>query len=194
MKRLDLLILAAIVACGTPATNTDLTPRASREVVAALPMWFNNPPTDSNYVFGAASATSRDLQLAVNKAQTAGRNDIAQQLETRFSSMARRFQEEVGIGDDSELLDQFTQVYRSVTDQMLIGSRVREQQVQPEGQIYRAYVLMEMPIGAVSEALLERIRGRENMYTRFRAAEAFSDLESEVENYQVWKNAMAPQQ
>ena len=77
---------------------------------------------------------------------------------------------------------------------MLIGSRVREQQVQPEGQIYRAYVLMEMPIGAVSEALLERIRGRENMYTRFRAAEAFSDLESEVENYQVWKNAMAPQQ
>jgi hypothetical protein len=53
--------------------------------------------------------------------------------------------------------------------------------------MFRAFVLMEMPIGAANEALVQRIRNNENMYTRFRATEAFKDLEKEVQDYRAWR-------
>ena len=34
---------------------------------------------------------------------------------------------------------------------------------------------------------MAKIRARENMYTRFRATEAFQDLEAELAAYEEWK-------
>jgi hypothetical protein len=130
--------------------------------------------------------------MAVNKAQTEGRNQIAQQLEVRFQGLSKRFQEEVGIGDDSQLLDEFTQVYKAVTSEVITGSRARNEETRPEGDVYRVYVLMEMPIGAANANLLARLRASEHLYTRIRAAEAFEELQKEVEDYEGWKGAQGP--
>jgi hypothetical protein len=185
---LVLMVSGPALSCGGPPKQTDLTPPPSREVMRNVPHWYVNPPSDPNHLLGPATATSRDLQLAVNKAQTEGRNQIARQLDLRFSSLGKRFQEEVGLGDDSQLLDQFTQVYKTVTDEVITGSRTREQEIRPEGGVYRVFVLMEMPIGAASQALLARIRAGEQMYTRFRASEAFRELEEEVAEYEAWRS------
>jgi len=191
MKRLRfLLFLLAPTfawACGGAPKTTDLSPAPSAGVVRDMPRWYSNPPEDRDYLLGPATATSRDMQVAVNKAQTEGRNQIAQQLDVRFSGLAARFQEEVGIGDDSELLDQFTQVYKAVTSEVVTGTRAREQEIIPEGGIYRVYVLMEMPIGAANAALVSRIRASEHLYTRLRASEAFRELEAEIAKYEQLK-------
>lgn len=171
--------IAVIVGCGGGKT-TNLAPSSNKETVENIPDWYLNPPSDPSYLFSGASATSRDVQMASNKAKTAARVDLAQQLETKMNNLTKNFQEEVGEGDDSELLQQFTSATKSVTSQTLNGSRLDQQQILPERGIYRAYVLMSIPIGDANRQLMQKIQENKNLYTRFRATEAFTELDAEI--------------
>ncbi len=184
-RRLLPLILLA-VACHRAPRSTDLAPVANRETIRNLPGWYLKPPTDKNYLLAPATAVSRDVQVAINKAQAEGRNALAQQLEVKYGAINKRFVEEVG-RDGSQLLDQYTQAYKAVVSQVLYGSRARQQSMRTEGDVYRAMVLMELPVGEMSKRLLEQIRAQEQLYTRFRASEVFKELDAEVQRYEAWK-------
>lgn len=165
------------VACGGPKT-TNLAP-PPKEILA--PDWYLMPPSDPNYIYAAASMTSRDQQLAIKKAETEARTNLAQQMETKVSNLTKQFQEEVGLGEDSELLQQFTSATKTVTQQTLSGSKREQAKLQKESNVYRAYVLMSLPIGAANQQLMEKIKANQNLYTRFRSTKAFEDLDSEIE-------------
>lgn len=185
--RLTLLSLVVAGACSRgPRPPVDLSPTPSRQTIRELPSWYLKPPTDENYLFAPATAVSRDMQIAINKAQADGRNGIAQQLEVKYGALNRRFVEEVG-REGSQLLDQYTQVYKAVVSTTLYGTRPRFQELHTEGGVYRAILLMELPLGEMSKKLLEQIRAQEQLYTRFRAGEAFKDLDAEVKRYEEWK-------
>lgn len=185
---LALLSMAVLVsACGSSRTSTDLTPSPTAQTLKNAPKWFIQVPEDPNMLFAAATATSSDMQLAVNKAQTEGRNQLAQQLEIKFNGLQKRFQEETGAGDGSEYLDQFTLAYKSVVSTVLYGSRIGKQEFQREGEIYRSYVLMEMPIGQANQELIAKLKANQNLYTRFRATEAYKELDEEIERFEKWK-------
>ena len=153
-----------------------------------LPAWFQNPPEDPNYMFSTATMTSKDLQLALNKAKQQARVDLAQQMETKIKSMTKQFTEEVGLGEDAEFLSQTSVVSKSVTSKVLNGSRARQvETIKEDGVIYRAYVLMELPIGPANSALLDAVKKQQNLYTRFRSSQGFQELEEEVEKYDQFK-------
>ena len=151
------------------------------------PSWFLTPPNDPNYLFATATATSRDMQLALDKAKQDGRVGISSQLEARVMALIKKFDEEVGKTADAELLQQFTKVSKTVVDQTLIGCKVGKQKVEKDGELYRAYVLMQMPFGAAKDALYNQIKQREHLYTRFRASQSFKDLEKEVGKLREFK-------
>ena len=154
----------------------------------SLPTWFQNPPEDPNYMFSTATMTSKDLQLALNKAKQQARVDLAQQMETKIKSMTKQFTEEVGLGEDAEFLSQTSVVSKSVTSKVLNGSRARQvETIKEDGVIYRAYVLMELPIGPANSALLDAVKKQQNLYTRFRSSQGFQELEEEVEKYDQFK-------
>ena len=138
-------------------------------------------------MYAIATATSKDMQMAINSAKEDARVSIARQLETKINSMFKRFREEVGVGEDSELLSQTTDVSKSVTSKVLSGTRAAKMKPVKEGMIYRAYVLMEMPIGATNTARLDAVKKQEHMYTRFRASQGFQELEDEVDKYEQYK-------
>ncbi|MCK5329674.1 MAG: LPP20 family lipoprotein [Candidatus Latescibacteria bacterium] len=152
------------------------------------PEWFTMLPEDPNYLFAATTATSRDLQLAVNKAKTEARRDLASQMELRIQGLTKKFDEEVGLGEDAELLASYTQVTKEIISQTLNGTRAREQTTGKEGTGWRACVLMELPIGAANAALVDKIKANKAMYTRFRASQSFDELENEVEKYEEYKD------
>lgn len=180
-------LLLSALGCGRgPKPAVDLTPAASRETINNLPGWYLKPPTDRDYLFGTATAVSRDVQIAINKAQADARNAIAQGLEVKYGALNKRFVEEVG-REGAQLLDQYTQVYKGVVSTTLVGSRARQQVLRTEGSVYRAIVLMELPVGEMSKRLLEQLRAQEQLYTRFRATEAFKELDAEVQRYEAWK-------
>ncbi len=152
-----------------------------------IPEWFVNTPQDPNYLFAATTSSSRDLQIAIDKAVVAARAEIGRQTDVRIQALQKRFDEEVGIGDDSELLQSFTSAAKTVVSTSLAGSRISKQKQSKDGNLWRSYVLVEYPIGAANEALMEAIKKSQQMYTRFRATEAFKDLDDEVQKYEEFK-------
>ncbi len=152
-----------------------------------IPDWYPNAPQEALYARSANTAVSQDLQVAVDKATTGARAELGRVLETKVNSLQKRFEEETGTGEDAQLLQQFTQASKLVVSTTMNGSRMKDQRTVRDGQMWRAYVLMELPLGAANASLLEEIKKNKDLYTRFRASEAYKDLDSEVQKYEEWK-------
>lgn len=186
MKAFRILLVLSLVA-GVVACGGTKKPAEFKKGGVNAPDWYVKPPINDDSLLGVATATSLDLQTAVDKARQDGRVEIARQMDVRMKGLSKRFVEETGLNEDAELLGMFTQVSKSVVSDSLSGSRIAKQQLGTEGGVYRAYVMVEMPIGEANAAFLEKIRAQERLYTRFRASEAFEELDREVQEYEEWK-------
>lgn len=185
-----LLALVMVGCAGSKATSSTSQsaskPTGQTQQAAGVPEWFT-PPQDPNFFYEATTATSQDMQLALDKAITSARAGIARQIDVLVKSNQKKFDEETGFGKDAQLLQYFSQATTTVTATSQSGSRVKRQQTVREGEGWRAYVLVEYPVGAANQALMQQIKGNEQMYTRFRASEAFKDLDEDVKKYDEWK-------
>ena len=177
---LSLIVALALIGCGGAKTMQSAD-------TGDVPEWFTNVPSDPNFLFAANTGTSQDLQLAIDKASTGGRAEIGRQVEVRVNALQKRFDEEVGLGSDAQLLQQFTQASKTVVSTSLMGSRISKQKQVKDGDLWRAYVLIEYPIGAANAALVDQIKKNNEMYTRFRASQTFEELDKEVQKYEEWK-------
>lgn len=176
--------LTSLFGCGG---SKSLTTTDTGEV----PEWFITIPQDPNYLFAARTATSRDLSLAVDKAVTNARAEIGRQVQVKVEALQKSMQEEVGGADDAQLIEMITQVTKIVVSTTLSGSKVKHQIHVRDGDAYRAYVLVEYPIGATNQAFMQALKNNEQMYTRFRSSETFKELDEEVKKYEAWKKEQA---
>ena len=181
-----LALALGTVACGGPKTF-DLAPDSARNTIEEAPRWMLQVPHDDDHLTASATATSRDFQVALDKARGMAQVDVAQQLGARLSNLTKQFQEETGVAFDSELLTQFSSTTKAITSETLVGAHVAERRVVPEGHVYRAYVLMRLPIGRANELLMQTLSSQEALYTRFRATEAYADLDAELQRYEAWQ-------
>jgi len=185
MKRFNNFIYAIVVfLAGCGGSGTDL----SKTGMGDLPEWFVSVPTAENYLYAVATEASKDMQLAVEKATTTARAGIARQLETKLQSLQKQFTEEIGAGENSNLLTQFTTATKTVTNQSLTGATVKSNEVFKDGDTFRAYILVEYPIGEANLALVETLKKNNELYTRFRSSETFEELEKEIQKYEAEKN------
>lgn len=182
-----ILMAAGIIGCGgSKGLQTADT--------GDVPDWYMNPPQDPNYLYAANTQSSQDMQLAVDKATTAARADIGRQIELRIQGLQKRFTEETGTGNDAQLLQMFTQAEKTVVSTTLNGSRVKSHQINKDGGLWRAYVLVEYPIGAANQAFMDQLKKNDQMYTRFRASQTFKELDDEVQKYEDFKKQQSQQQ
>lgn len=174
------LFALLLIGCGgsQPLPQTD---------TGDVPEWYANVPADPNFLYSVNTSTSKDMQLAVDKAMQAARTEIGRQVEVKVNALQKRFQEETGIGDDAQLLDQFTQASKTVVSTSLSGSKEKQKKIVKDGNNWRAYVLIEYPLGAAQEALREQIKKNEQLYTRFRASQTYKELDDEVQKYENYK-------
>lgn len=168
------------ISAETPKTPT-------LDEVTEIPDWFLDPPEDPNYLYATGTAKSRDIQDAITDAKSVARLEIVNQIQTKVSGLFKRFREEVGAGEDTELLSSTKSISKSVASELLTMSTSAKRDIRKEGIHYRAYVMMEMPIGETNTALVTKIKANRGMYTRFRASQAFKELEEEVEKYEQSK-------
>lgn len=185
MKQLyffSVLILLALI-----TVNCGGNKQISQTDEGDIPDWYLNAPTDPNYIFSARTATSTDMQLAVDKATTDGRAEVGRVVETKIEGLQKKFDEEVGTPDNATLLQQFTSAQKTVVSTSLSGSQVKKQEIYKDGETWRAYVLVEYPVGAANDAFLQQMKKQEELYTRYRSSETFKELENEVQKYEEWK-------
>ena len=156
-----------------------------------LPQWMTAPPQDEKHFYGVATATSKDLQLALDKASTDARVEIGNQVEIRIQGLLKKFKEEIGHGEDAQLTELATKTVKQVVSNSLSGSRIKEQKFLREGGVYRAYSLVEYSTGAANQELLNQIKSQKEMYTRFLDSKAFKELDDETKRYEEWKKQQA---
>ena len=138
-------------------------------------------PGDINMLSAEATGTSKDYQMAIDKAKHDARLEMTQQLNTYIQALIKKFDEEVGLTEDSELLGLYSKTSKIVVDQSLVGSHVKDQKVKENDGIYRATVLMEAPLGAARKRLLEQIKASDALYNRFSSSSSFKEMEGEIE-------------
>lgn len=180
---LVLLILTAAGCAGRRMLRDVQDPRHS------MPKWYEEFPTDPDYILVPATATSRDLQMAVDKATQIGRAEIGSIFESHVERLFKELRSESGEPDVSEFDQLSSDASKTVVSDVLVGSRARKQSVIAEGPEYRAYVLVEMPWGPGNEALMSRIRSHGAFYNELKSTDALKELENEVQRYENWKRS-----
>lgn len=176
------LLMMLVMSCGGGSNQT-----MQNTTEGDIPDWYLNKPEDPNFLYAPATATSQDMQLAVDKAVQAGRADIGRQVEIKIQGLQKRFQEETGVGEDAQLLDQMTQASKTVVSTSLTGSKEINKKIIKDGKMWRAYVLVQYPLGAAQEAFKAQMQKNEQTYTRFRATQTYKELDDEVAKYEQFK-------
>jgi len=128
---------------------------------------------------------SKSLELALNKAKTRGRVELAQMLETKIESLQKDFVEEVGLAADAQLLAQFSSTSQAITSQEIQGSAAKELKYEIIDGTVTAYALMELN----PKLVMNQLAQEEELYTRFRATKAFENLDSEIKEYEAYKKS-----
>ena len=180
------LLLLLLANCGSNK-GPDLSPEASRKTLSNLPIWFMEIPSKDGFRYETSTATSQDIQMAINKASLDASNKLAGQVKSEMNGLIKRAQEETGLGEGSHVIDQFSQTQEQVIATSLQDWKISKKEIQEEksttGRIYRAYVLVEWDEGAAQKRLLAKIQSDEQIYTAIRATELYNEMEIKVEKY-----------
>jgi len=176
---LALCLLSLLVACG----GSEPEPQTVGSGDCTAPAWFLDPPQDDNYFLSAQTAVSQQLQTAIDKAKTNGRLDLAARVETHVEGLYSQFTEDIGTETESRIRQKYEQGTKQIVDRALNGSNSRHTQYCREAGGYRAFVLMELPVGEANEEVMRMISREEELYTEFKASQFFEEMERKLEQY-----------
>jgi hypothetical protein len=131
-----------------------------------------------------AIGESRTLQTGIAKAELEARAQLSRSLESKTSSLQKKFQEEVG----REHSDHFSQAVKNISDQMLRGTSLQETRFEQNGEgTYRVYGLMVLDSDLYMKALAGELEADKATRDRFRASKAYKELNDELKAFQEWK-------
>ncbi|MBT3168893.1 MAG: hypothetical protein HN952_05810 [Candidatus Cloacimonetes bacterium] len=151
------------------------------------PEWYMGIlPVEDGKIFAKATETSLKAELAESKATAEARKKIAQTIETKVQNLEKKFDEEIGLGEDAELNSFFNSTTKVITSQVLNGSRLYKNGYAREGQLFRSFVIMLMD-DSFAEQFVNKVKNNQQIYQRFRASEAFNDMEADIEKFENFK-------
>jgi hypothetical protein len=154
-----------------------------KDTVSDAPSWYLAPPKDDVSLYGAGTATSADLQMAVDKATLTGKRVVADRLKSLLSAKMKDYASESGAGEDARVQSEVERVTSNVVAEAnMSGYQVTKTEVKPQGTQYRAYVLVQYPLGAANRVLVDQTRKNEVLESKLRASKAFQDLEQEIQS------------
>ncbi len=169
---LFILITGVLASCAgqkPPSTTID---QANDEIEQKVPDWYLNLPEDPNFYFQSASHTSRDMQVAKDKAAESAMASIALDVESTLSTYRSMFQEEVGTAVESAFYEKMTKVIERVASITVQDAHMEKSEVFAEGGVWRAYILYRLPKAPALKMFDDQISQDEEDATRWRESEA----------------------
>ena len=191
LSLLTVVVTLCLISCGS-AGGPDLSPEPTRKVMKNIPDWFLNTPLKEGFRYETATATSQDLQLAINKATLDAASRLAATIQSEMEGYTKRVQEETGLGSDSDILDRYSQTQGQIIATALQDYIVAKKEILEEKSttqdIFRAYILIEWDEGAANKRLLAQIQADKEVYDAIRATELLNEMEEKVEAYRQRMN------
>lgn len=150
--------------------------------VDEAPSWFASPPMDNFSIYAPGTSTSADMQMAMDKATLSAKRQLADVLKGSLSSKMKEFISESGTGEDPVITSESERITSNlITETNLAGYSRTQSKVIPQGSVYRAYVLLQYPIGNANRILMDRVKQDKVMESKLRASKAFQELEQEIQ-------------
>jgi hypothetical protein len=154
---------------------------AVKASVSEIPSWYAAPPNDEFSIYAPGTATSTDLQFALDKAILAAKRSLADRVNSRLSSKMKEFISESGASENAQVLTESERVTSNlITEVNLTGYAVTERKMIPSGGQYRAYVLVQYPLGSANRLLVEQVKKNDLLQGKLRASKAFQELEKDI--------------
>jgi hypothetical protein len=171
---------ALLAGCATPPEPG--TPAAIQASVDEAPSWFTAPPKDANSLFAPGTASSADMQMAMDKATLSAKRQLADVLKGSLSSRMKDFISESGSDMDPVVTRESERITSNlITETNLAGYSRSQSKLVPQGSVYRAYVLLQYPMGNANRILVDRVKQDKVMESKLRASKAFQELEQEIQ-------------
>lgn len=172
------VVAPAPVAAPAPALvrrSYALPERAPRSVASA-PEWFVRLPEDTeDMMFAAGTASSSDEQMAYDKARMHAERKLVESMASRIATQTRFYRAD-NTGAASE---RFQQVTRKNARGELIGAQRVDSQVTHDGQNYKVYVLLRLPMGQANTMQTQRAQARLNREAEIRAQAAEREMDTQ---------------
>jgi hypothetical protein len=173
---------------GTPAytaqqeqNKQDARVATVKSSVDDLPSWFTSPPIDEFSIYAPGTATSADLQFAEDKAVLGAKRTLADRINSKLSSKMKEFLSESGAGENTQVQAESERVTSNlITEVNLAGYSVTEKKFFPAGTQYRAYVLLQYPLGNANRILANQINKNTRLQGALKESKAFQELEKDI--------------
>ena len=148
-----------------------------------LPSWYTSPPTDEFSIYAPGTSTSSDLQFAEDKAVLAAKRSMADRINSKLSSKMKEFLAESGAGENTQVQAESERVTSNlITEVNLAGYTITQKKFIPAGQQYRAYVLLQYPLGSANRILVDQVNKNSILQGKVRASKAFQELEKDIQD------------
>ena len=186
------LSMVLIIACGgstpprAPVDMPSQSQAANPQTPMDVPNWFMmTPEPDDEYaVYATGEATSRKMNIAMQKSTQQARANLGQSINAKVQSLIESMVEEAGMGDNVQITEFYSEASKSVSNETLSGAIViKKYPYQTSSGGYRVYVLMGLkrePFdNSVGKAIVSKVKENqeEAMYATFKKTQAFNRLE-----------------
>jgi len=186
MKRVLGCLVVAVIAVGF-MSGCAKTKVASEKSPFEIIQEKANAITSAGGLAAVGIGSSRTVHLALDKAKTRGRTELAHIMETKVDSLKKDFSEEIGSADGSELNELFSAASKHVAHQILRGSVPKDLKYDTKDNMTTAWALMVVDPKVIADAFANQKNSARHLYTRFRASQAFSELDAEVKKFEDFK-------
>ena len=153
--------------------------RAPQEVFQ--PRWYGVVSDDETYLFTYGTAVRVSQQAAEASAYSDAMVEAANIIEATVMAMISNFVSEAGY-ETPEVLQLTEVVARTVANQRFSGAHISERQTFVlDGGRFQHFVRVSVPRSEINRDMMNRIRNEEALYNRFRASQAFEELERVIQ-------------
>lgn len=182
-----LAVVMALGACavtpppGSPESRALMEQKrmeAMREAADERPSWMETPERSDSAIYGTGTYMSTDLQMAISASTAFAKVQLATALGNEISGILEGDQTDI----DGELMSEMNQVLKDVTVKVkLTGAEVKERKIVIEGDKYRVYVLLELPLGDANYLKKEIVKQSKRSAAAGKSKKLMDKLE-ELEN------------
>jgi len=187
MRVISILLVVGLIGCANkPPLEVSSVAYEIKKVetaISQIPKWYLEIPKDKENVYSTGTATSPDLQLAVDIATMNAKTTLADRINGRLDSMMKTFIAKVGQDDlDSEVMTEVEKVSKNLIAEVDVAGYVPTNvEVYPSGTQFRAFVLLTYSEKEARKVIVNRLRKNRLAYSKLKATDAWKELEDEVE-------------
>lgn len=134
--------------------------------------------------YGEGLSTRRDI--AKEKARASADGALAEIFNKKIDRLKKNYLEEVGQGKDSEVNELFSVVTKELTSQVLVGAYEKDSKlIQNNKDEYLCGIVMAITPNTLNLSILDEMKNNKpELYQRFRASQAFEELDKELKKYE----------